>query len=633
MASRRSTPAAARVARRSGRAVIARVGETELARDFFAGRYAQVAAASFDAPVASFDDADVAFAVGALTFLGRLDDAQTCFDAWRVRSAEHDPRTVAAARFFLGVAHARAGAFVRAKELLLNDVREHLRTGDAWSAAFAFQGLACQRYFTGRYKAAARHALRALRAAHAAGFPYAKLLATDLRGHALVQLGHPRAGLELLEQAKTHARQLGLDMNAFAIECSVATYSLKFGAEPQLLQQLEGLLAERAHDSYSHHTLLTEYAAQLALRGRASSAREALARADDDVVRGDKRRGKVASLIAHLHVARWTGGAAACAELLEQATELLDEADVTFRAELLGFEAFVARALGDDARLARAFDGLRSLERSHELHWAKAALQQFAPGPYRPRAFAEDRLTPLLHAVAFREEAALPRLLGLGLLGAVPELLGLTPGRRILILATENAVLMEDHGDVILRSNPPRWCPALLRSLGGGDVAKEKLVRQLWGLRSYRPERHDPLIRTAIHRLRAFLEPHGDWIRVTPSGYGSSAPVVFVGAGEAEVAELELTGPEEVLGSFQDSPLHSPTVADRRADGRAEQICELLATLQAAPVQAIARALDISPSTALRELRGLLRRRRITRSGFARATRYRLLDSPLARLD
>jgi len=615
----------------AARARTAEVGETRLARDFFLGRYAKVVAATFDAPAARFDDADVAFAVGALTFLGRLDDAQTCFDAWRARNVERNSRTLAAARFFLGVAHARAGDFLRSRELLVQRVRERLRAGDAWSAAFAFQGLACQRYFTGRYKAAARHALRALRAAHMASFSYAKLLATDLRGHALVQLGHSRAGLDLLEQAKNHARQLGLGMNAFAIECSSVTYSLKFSADPQALQRLEALLLQGSHDSYSRHALLTEYAAQLALRGRAGDARRALAQADDDVVRGDKRRGKVASLIAHLHVARWTGGAAACAQLLEQASELLDDADVTFRAELLGFEVFVARERAEPGRLTRALAGLRALASSHELHWAKAALQQFSAEPYRPRAFAEDQLTPLLRAAAFREEAMLPRLLGLGLLGAIPELLGLTPGRRILILVAENAILLEEYGDVTWRTNPPRWCPALLRSLGSGDVAKEQLVTQLWGLRSYKPERHDPLIRTAIHRLRTFLEPHGDWIRVTPSGYGSSVPVVFVGADEVDVAELALSGAEEELSSFQEAPARPPARTVALADGRAERICELLALRKVGSVQLVARALGISASTALRELRSLVRSRRVMKSGFARATRYRLVADSAAR--
>jgi hypothetical protein len=94
--------------------------------------------------------------------------------------------------------------------------------------------------------------------------------------------------------------------------------------------------------------------------------------------------------------------------------------------------------------------------------------------------------------------------------------------RASSLLASEDALLLEDHGELVLRYHPPGWCPLLLSLLASGDVSKETLVARRWGLKLYRPERHDPLIRTTIHRLRAFIEPYGSWVRVTPSG--SSAP-------------------------------------------------------------------------------------------------------------
>ena len=72
------------------------VGETPIAHQFFAGHYAEIARTVFDAPGAVLEAADVAFAVGALTFLGRLDDARTCFEAARLRGAQLDERTLAA---------------------------------------------------------------------------------------------------------------------------------------------------------------------------------------------------------------------------------------------------------------------------------------------------------------------------------------------------------------------------------------------------------------------------------------------------------------------------------------------------------------------------------------------------------
>lgn len=606
------------------------VGETPLARQFFAGRYAQVAEASFDAATSRFDDADVAFAVGALTFLGRVEDAETCFEAWRLRPGPHDPRTMAASRFFLGVAHARAGNFDRARERLVVRVREHQRESDAWSLAFVFQGLACARYFTGHYRRAARHALRALRAAHAADFAYAKLLATDLRGHALVQIGQPHAGIALLEQAQVHATRLGLGLNAFAIECSIAIYSTKVMPDEVHLTRLEHLLAHKAHDSYSRHGLLTEYAPQLALRGRGTEARRALAQADEEVLRGDARRAKLASLVAHLHVARYTEGPEACARLLDEARALLVDADVNFRAELLGFEAFVAWTKRDAERLALARTALQDLWKSHALARARAGLEQFADGEVRPRAFPEDQVTPLLRAVVVHDERVLPRLVGFGLLGTLPELFGLTPGRRILVLAAENALVLEDRGDVVLKPNPPRWCLPLLRLLAEGDVAKETLVARLWGLKSYRPARHDPLIRTAIHRLRSFLEPFGQWVRVTPSGYGATVAVLFLGGvdEETDVGDIEMPLLEEAsAAASRKVPPKAPDVGPSPAAPTAvdrERICAALAGVEEASIRTLARTLAVSQSTALRALRTLVAEQRVVRTGHARATRYRL---------
>lgn len=596
------------------------VGDTAIAHDFFAGRYAKVAAETFDAPTTPLRDEDVAFAVGALTFLGRVEDAQTCFDGWRLRATARDLRTVAASRFFLGVAYARAGDFRRARDLLVTGARERAREDDQWAVAFTFQGLACHRYFTGKYRAAARHALRALRAAHVARFAYAQMLSTDLRGHALVQLGQYQAGIALLEQAKSHAERLGLGMNAHAIECSMVVYKAKFKVGPDALRDIESLLARRAHDSYSRRTLLTQAAVEYAIRGRGTDAARALEQVDRDALRMDARRAKVTSLLARLHVTRWSRGARACADLLDEAAALLSEGDVAFRGELHAFEAFVGQATGDPARRDRALDALRRLTRQAEHYAPRAALEQFEGE--RARAFAEDELSPLLRAAVRRDEAVLPRVLALGLLGLVPELLGLEPARRVLLLPAENAVIVEDHGDLWLRSSPPRWAPPLLRLLSNGSASKELIVTRLWGLRRYRPERHDPLVRTTIHRLRAFLDPRGEWVTVTANGYGLSVPVHASGAVDAgEPLEAPLPEDDPLDDAPQPtatpSPARDTAVSDRR-------VHERLARMGEASVPDLARALALSESTVLRAVRRLLRAKRLARSGAARATRYRV---------
>ncbi|HEY0988820.1 MAG TPA: hypothetical protein VGD80_17255, partial [Kofleriaceae bacterium] len=340
------------------------VGETELARWFFAGRYAELIATTYDASD-EIAAADVGFVVGALTFVDRVDDARAAFEIWWTRAGAHrDPRTLAACRFFLGLAWARAGYFNRSLALLVTEGFRARHDPDPWVRALVYQGLACQCYFTGRYPGAAANALRALQAAHEARFDYAVMLGTDMRGHSLVQMGQLQRGIALLEQANKQARRLGLTNNAYAVDTSIATYVTRFVPHAEALDRVEALLRRRSHDSYSQRALLTEAAIHRALRGRRGAAVEALEAADRDALRGDTRRGKVLSLIARLWVTRWQLGPASCRELVDQAADLVEPRDVAFRAELLGFEILVARAAGDGERERRALDQLRTLWRT-----------------------------------------------------------------------------------------------------------------------------------------------------------------------------------------------------------------------------------------------------------------------------
>jgi len=598
------------------------VGESELARWFFAGRYAELIAATYDHG-GEIDDADVGFVVGALTFVDRVDDARAAFAVWRARSGgAADPRTLAACRFFLGLAWARAGYFDRSFALLVTEGFRARHAPDPWVRALVFQGLACQCYFTGRYPGAAAHALRAVQAAHEAHFVYAVMLGTDMRGHSLVQMGQLQRGIALLEHANKQARQLGLTNNAFAVDTSIATYVTRFVPHGEALERVESLLRRRAHDSYSRRALLTEVAIHRALRGRRSAAVEALDAADRDALRGDTRRGKIASLLARLWVTRWQQGPAACRELVDQASELIEPRDVAFRAELLGFAILVARAAGDGERGERALAELRTLWRTSHHFYAKAALGQF-DRERRPSAFDEDALTPILRAVAERDPAALSRIVSLGLLGVVPELLGLTPGRRMILIPSEDLLLLEDHGDVVVRHRPPRWCPVLLRILASGDASKERIVAGLWGLRAYHPELHDPPVRTTIHRLRSFLAPYTGWIEVSETGYRTTVPVHLVTGPEIaitdaplwEEGEVPALGPARALATVH---------ASAAAPSPRQLIYQRLEQVDQASVPELARALELSRSTVLRALRALIDERRVEARGFARATRYRL---------
>jgi hypothetical protein len=598
------------------------VGETELARWFFAGRYADVIATTYDRgeEIAS---ADVGFVVGALTFVDRVDDALGAFAVWRSRAGEAlAPRTLAACRFFLGLAWARAGYFDRSFALLVAEGFRARHDPDPWVRALVFQGLACQCYFTGRYPGAAANALRAMQAAHEAGFVYAVMLATDMRGHSLVQMGQLQRGIALLEQANKQARRLGLTNNAYAVDTSIATYVTRFVPHAEACERVEALLRRRAHDSYSRRALLAEAAVQRALRGRCAEALEALEAADRDALRGDTRRGKVTSLLARLWVTRWQLGPASCRALIQQARELIEPRDVAFRAELFGFEILVARAAGDGDRVAHALGELRALWRTTQHFTAKSALGQY-DSERRASAFDEDAVTPILRAVAQRDLGALSRIVALGLHGVIPELLGLVPGRRMILIPSEDLLLLEDHGNVIVRHRPPRWCPVLLRILASGDASKERIVAGLWGLRAYHPELHDPPVRTTIHRLRTFLQPHVSWIEVSDTGYRTTVPVHLVAGADPPIADPAPLWEEGEVPRLADREVLPPRGSAGAPEPR-QLVHQRLDEVEQASVPELARALELSNSTVLRALRTLIDERRVESIGFARATRYRL---------
>jgi tetratricopeptide (TPR) repeat protein len=602
------------------------VGATDIARAFYAGRYAQILERTYDADEDS-DPADLAFIVGALTFVDRVDEARALYEGWLAGTGpSRDARTLAACRFFLGLAAARAGYFDRAFAILVREALRARHHADPWVRALVFQGLACQCYFTGRYPGAARNALRALQAAHEVKFLYAAMLGTDMRGHSLVQMGQLQRGIAMLEQAKKQAHRLGLTNNAFAVDTSIATYATRFVPHGEALERVEALLRRRAHDSYSRRALLTEAAVQRALRGRRSDAVEALDAADRDALRGDTRRGKVSSLLARLWVTRWQHGAAACRDLVEQARALVEPRDVAFVAELLGFEILVARKDNDTAREQAALARLRELWRTTHHVFARAALDQFE-STRRASAFDEDGVTPVLRAVAQRDLGAISRIVSLGLVGALPELLGLTPGKRIILIPSEELLLLEDHGNVVVRERPPRWCPVLLRILASGDASKENIVAGLWGLRAYHPEIHDPPVRTAIHRLRTFLQPHASWIEVGDDGYRTTVPVHLVaGAEPAFVEPSPLWDEGEVPSIVPSIELARPTPRTASTgETSAQLVLQRLAELEQATVPQLAGSLEVSQSTVVRALRVLIEERRVERLGFARATRYRPL--------
>jgi hypothetical protein len=564
----------------------------------YQGRYLDVLAATVDSP-AGTAPGDLAFAVGALAFAGRVVEAELlCRSALRAPSA----RTRAAAAFFVCVAQCRSGRLDDAANTLRQGVRRTDGARDAWSRALLLQGAACVRFFSGRLAPALADAVAAQSCALAAGFAYASMLANDLRGHALAAVGSVAEGVEVLALARDQAARLGYHENARVIATTIALHRASAAEPEQALAILTaGALADDAQDSYSRRTLLLARAPWLAWLGRGREALDLLALAEPLCATGARPKALLA--VARAQVARVTEGWEACLAHLEVgAAYLAGERDPALRAEVLGLRLLGARDRGDHTTEASAAASLRALAAESGLRAARHWLDAWEPSGATRGAVAA--LPPMLAVVAARSPAT---ALARGMLGLIPETLGLRPGRRLHVFA--DALVIESHGAVTRLPGLSARATSLLLALAQGVGARDALFPLVWGLRGYDPARHAGPLKTAMSRLRAALgEAHG-WVRSTADGYALDPEVtVRVHDGSSEPGV---------------NPTSTPTDLARNDRQR-----RLLARLgaRAMSVAALARAVGEPQRTVSRELSAMCAAGLLRRDGAGRATTYQRAD-------
>lgn len=627
MASKRSAPSSARPrASRSKPSLAARFCAGQYAgivRDYVDGASVGEAANPFASKTTALASSEVAHVVGALAFVGRLEEARALF-ASQLRGRvlhTHDADAIAA-RFFLGVAYCRAGRTEDAEREFVANLVAECRHGSPIARFYGVQGLACYRFFTGRLREAASHALAALEYAFSAGFAYGRLLATDLRGHSLVQLGQVQAGLSLLGTARTLAESLDLPGNVAALDCARAVYRARFGVLPvdAAIAELEDLLERSPDDSYSRRSLQIELAIQRSIAGESNAAWAELEELTVGVVPdGGDARTRLRLLLACAHVTGLRYGLAAAEPYLAEARQIRGtEADVALTIDRLGLELLVTT---DAAEAERILTELRALERSSRVTRSWLHVEATAPGSAQ-RALEEDRLGAVQFACRFGTPEIARHLLETKRLGLIPMALRLVPSRRLLLFG--RTLVLEDHGNVSVAGDPSDGTLRFLRALGT-DAAKSKeaLLGEVWGIGNYRPDAHDPVVHTAVSRARALLGVRGHWIEASDGGYRLAAGIGLVEVGQeladAAPARLEAEAATTPAGRTTLLPPPEPT-AVRAPDA----VLTLLGREGAMSSREVARQLGVSEMTALRRLRALCEKKLIRRAGLGKNTRYHL---------
>jgi hypothetical protein len=204
----------------------------------------------------------------------------------------------------------------------------------------------------------------------------------------------------------------------------------------------------------------------------------------------------------------------------------------------------------------------------------------------------------------------IPLILKIGTLNLLRPSLGVqSPAKLLFPNLAPGGLLLVDGGEIAFygKGVTPKM-RLLMRELSRKEQSKSALIEKIWGYK-YHSLRHDPLIYSAISRLRELLGERESWIEITEKGYRLNRSVLFV---ESEVQEY-----------VEDIKLEQ-RVTD--LSFRQIQLMKYVQNKTVLDVKSCTEIFGVSRITATRDLSDLCKKKILTRHGKGRATKYTIAN-------
>jgi tetratricopeptide (TPR) repeat protein len=594
--------------------------ETEISELLGRGAYAEIVARTVDAKDARIEPRDLAWVIGALMFVGRLDDA-TLLYAGSERRLTHEAHV--ASRFFLSVGNTRVSRYGEARRLVAENLlalRSRAMTPRA--RFFAWQGAAFFRYFGCRFGLAARNARRAWDAAFLGSYHYGQMLAAELMGYALVRSGEVSLGLRRLEDSVQIGGRLGNAQIREVFAISSAALRAQHGIDGDAgLLALETLAATLdPQNDYSLASLHIELARQYAIRGRLGAAEGFLDRAARFIFASRHRRQKATLHHRYAYLRFLAGHFSESLALLEKAQAEVDPAvDLSIELEILGLRLAVLEARDGAAPddLVRRVEQL-TLRSGTGIGRRILARRR---GEHPSGAHGDDPVGDVKDLAAKGAAADADdvlRIVRSGLLTFLRETTTLRPGENAVYFdLVPGTLLVVDNGSVDYDdTGVSHTLKILAKLLSRGRASKKDLVEQIWGY-DYHPLRHDQLLYSVTARLRRLLGARAEWLVAEDGGYA------FVPGLRITVHEhVERAGGAAAPAPVRSTPREPVAVLDDALNRRQLLIMAALVRESFIDVATCVKRFEVSRVTALRDLQELCGRGLVRRVGRARATAY-----------
>ncbi|MEO5668137.1 MAG: hypothetical protein ABIR96_08760 [Bdellovibrionota bacterium] len=465
--------------------------------------------------------------IGALTFLGRLDEAEALF---RSASPIFSDAEKSEALFFLVVNLARTQNWQRAREYFR--ALRSLPKNRKRNAYYRLQASAFLRYTKSQFLSAEVLATQAFSLAVSDGFLYGKVLSADLRGHALVQVDRVKDGIKSLKEASSSAKAMGASSLSQAIQVSTLLYESQFGLRSgsESLGKLRALIKKLdVADSFTRINLHFELVRSLTLAGNYVDAEKELLQVFELIYLFNNPRQETLFKLRHAELSLRRGRHHEALEKILDAKRWSGLAhNPLLKSQILGLEYKIVAALGFKERLAllstELLDMMKSFPSSLNRRITQRLLGLESPDP----APSSDQIGGLLSRLgdSNREEEYITQVLEGNYLGLLSRLPGIPPSGDTLVWDLERGSLtvFSSTGITHAPSIRSRQSRQLLELLAEGPFTKEALVKKVWGY-DYHPIKHDSLLYTAIAQCRKVLGPAAHWIENRENSYGLKAGV------------------------------------------------------------------------------------------------------------
>jgi DNA-binding winged helix-turn-helix (wHTH) protein len=590
---------------------------TQTEVEFFKGNYRQIIASTIDSANWRSNLEEINAVIGSLSFTGRMEEASHLF---KTTFEEMSRGQKIAARFFLGVGLTRLSKYKQARQLFTLNLKEGRHNLDAREKFFVYQGVSFYCFYSGRFGAAERASVRAYTAAMDDNSLYGKALATDLRGHTLVQRGQVAAGLKLLRQAESFAQTLGSGSLPAVIQIARLNYEAQFAVNPEtgihsLKKAIETLSAD---DTYSQTNLRLELSRQLILRGRSQEALRLLDEISKAVYESQNRRQEVTLNLRYAEAMLFSGETMRALGLIRGAKRGLDpEVDHSLELQIALTELRLANALEMNEQRSLIEERIRKLCKisGYDIPSDLTLLH----GKFSASVLASQG-EPLRVVIQNDPERALELIFANGSLIFLYEVLAVSPKSKVLYLDLEpGSITLFESGDVAHHPGLTPLLRKLLSQLRHGKTSKSELVKAIWGY-EYEAFRHDSIVYSAITSLRKFLDEKAHWIVTLEDGYclAEGVQVVSYAPKNAGQEIIERTVPSDETEAFL-----------ANLNYRQVQILKLLKIRTFIDAKACREQFEVSEITATRDLSHLMRAGLVVRVGRGRAIRYAKVENVL----